>query len=851
LEQTEPGAAYYNIPLTWRIKGSLDIPALERSFSNLLERHEALRTVFPVIDGVPVQRAGTNKFNLRVENAAGAAAPGVEAARLARECAGRPFDLENGPLYRIVLFQLGTKDYWLVMVVHQMVFDGTSMRVLNRDLGECYRAFTSGEQPRLEPLPVRYADFAVWQREMAHSEMIQQDEAFWTEQLAKPYQPLRPPTDHQRRNFGITPGRQQAFVVSKDQMARLKQLSADAGVTPFAAFLGAFQAFLGKLAAQDDVLTLVSIAARNAPEVRNMVGLVANVLPMRLTLGGSLSLREVIRSSGQGVSAALAHQSLPLSRILEKLSTDSTSSGASALQTLVIYNNAPLAGWTVGDVSFGPSLELDNGTAKFDLLLEVWDSPAGLNGHLKFRTDLFEPPTIAALLGQWEQFLAAALSNPDAPLPQPERTRKATNDAIVSEAAAQRFYVPAKSELEQTLVNIWQRVFGLERIGINDNFFSLGGHSLLAVKLINAIEQETGQKLRLCKIFSEPTIARLARTMKESGGAVGTSIVEIQPQGQKAPLYLVHGVGGGMFWGYNNLAHHLGTEQPVYGFKSRGMDGLEEFATIEAMAAQYVSDLKKFQPHGPYHLGGYCFGGNVAFEMARQLKAEGAEVGLLLLINCWPNNSSYTQMSLSPDVLAKGFWNFCFRMGHQLHWAMRHPVDFFKARSRWAWKRARAVFTNDPLDRIAVEDVVDLSSRPVHEQQLWRTHVSAWLKYMPGTYEGRITLLRTRGHPLVCSFDHQMGWGAYAKAGVTVRTCPGDHESILENENVAHAAREVRALLEGAAKALANPKREREQLDVYRLANGPSVALQGAACLSSVAIPAAECLPQLAEKIGM
>jgi thioesterase domain-containing protein len=224
------------------------------------------------------------------------------------------------------------------------------------------------------------------------------------------------------------------------------------------------------------------------------------------------------------------------------------------------------------------------------------------------------------------------------------------------------------------------------------------------------------------------------------------------------------------------------------------MDGLEEFTRIEDIAAQYVADLRKFQPQGPYRLGGYCFGGNVAYEMARQLRAQDQQVALLLLINCWPNNSSYTQLSWTPKFLCKAFWNFCIRLSHQIRSGAKQPRDFFKWRAAWAVKRIRSFFSESASGRLSVDDVVDLSVRPEHERKLWRTHVQAWLQYQPQPYDGRITLFRTRGHPLVCSFDNQMGWGAYA-AGVLVKICPGDHETILEEENVGQTARELTAVL--------------------------------------------------------
>jgi acyl carrier protein len=169
--------------------------------------------------------------------------------------------------------------------------------------------------------------------------------------------------------------------------------------------------------------------------------------------------------------------------------------------------------------------------------------------------------------------------------------------------------VAPSSSLEQQLAQLWARVLGVEKVGIHDNFFNLGGHSLLAVRLFAEMEKVTGQHVPLITLFQSPTIAELARMLREQrASARRSSIVPIQPLGAGQPLYLVHGAGGGMLWGYANLARHLGTDRPVHALLSRAMEGLDELPSVEAMAAQYVAELCAFQPTGPYCIGGYCFG---------------------------------------------------------------------------------------------------------------------------------------------------------------------------------------------------------------------------------------------------
>lgn len=273
-------------------------------------------------------------------------------------------------------------------------------------------------------------------------------------------------------------------------------------------------------------------------------------------------------------------------------------------------------------------------------------------------------------------------------------------------------------------------------------------------------------------------------------------VVQLQAGNGRPPLYLVHGAGGGMLWGYANLARALGPTQPLYAFKSRVLAGLEEFATIEEMAAHYVAELRKIQPEGPYHLGGYCFGGMVAYEMARLLRARGERVPVLLLFNCWANASNYTRLCWTPALAVKFLWNLVVRLRFQLQSLAKRPQDYFKWRAAWLRKRLRAFWSLRFEHKIRTDDLVDLACRYEPERSLWGAHIRAWIKYQPRPYDGHILLLRTRGHPLVCSFDHEMGWGSFALGGVTVKICRGDHESILEAENVADAARNLNVALE-------------------------------------------------------
>jgi amino acid adenylation domain-containing protein/FkbH-like protein len=378
-------------------------------------------------------------------------------------------------------------------------------------------------------------------------------------------------------------------------------------------------------------------------------------------------------------------------------------------------------------------------------------------------------------------------------LPEPDQARPKLD----------RQYLSARNETESQLVTIWETVLGVRPIGIQDKFFDLGGHSMLAVRVIAQIEKAFGRKLKLATIFQAPTIERLASVLreeiKETAVAAGTSLVEIQTAGSRPPLFLVHGAGGGMFWGYVNLARRLGTDQPIYGFKSRGLDGHQEFASIPELAARYLADMRKFQPRGPYYLGGYCFGGNVAYEMACQLSEQGERVALLALMNCAPPHSSYSRIPWTPRWWLRFGRNLLSWANYFAHWSSTQRREFF----RWKWqlvkkRLARRAVGNRERSRVEPGDLVDLSSYTEEQKKVWETHIRSLMQFHPRAYADGVHLFRSPGHPLWCSFEEDYGWGEMVKGGVQVGTVAGAHEKILEEPWVKVLAEQLMRALDEA-----------------------------------------------------
>jgi thioesterase domain-containing protein len=323
----------------------------------------------------------------------------------------------------------------------------------------------------------------------------------------------------------------------------------------------------------------------------------------------------------------------------------------------------------------------------------------------------------------------------------------------------------------------------------------------LAVRLFAEIEKLTGRKFPLITLFGSPTVRELNKVLSRvDSSAVPSLLVPIQPKGSKPPLFLIHGAGGDVLWGYANLAHHLPPDQPLYGIKSRGQIGLEEFGRLEDMARCYLEAVRQHQPRGPYYLGGYCFGGNVAYEMARQLCAQGEQVALVALLDSAPSNRGYERVTWWRPTFP---WRFTRNL---INWLQdfaglpgRDRRNFFWRKARWFGRKTlRRLGLRSRLAAVDLEEVIDPSRIPDHELKLWQIHLQALTEHMEQPYSGGVVLLRTRGQPLLCSLEEDFCWREVAQGGVKIVFVPGSHESVFMEPNVRLLAKELSALLVAA-----------------------------------------------------
>ena len=396
LDRLEPGSTAYNIPVAWRLGGALDEAALERELSEIVRRHEALRTVFAEVDGAPVQVvAPFGGFTLPVEDLSGLGEADREAAvrRRVGEEAGRPFDLSAGPLFRAALLRLGAEEHVLLLSMHHIVSDGWSMGVLFRELSALYGAYRDGGESPLPELPVQYADYAVWQREQLEGEVLDRQLAYWRERLAGAPELLELPTDHPRPAVQTYRGASVPVELSPELLERLQALGRSEGATLYMMLLGAFQVLLGKYGGGEDVVVGSPIAGRTRGEVEELIGFFVNTLVLRTDLSGDPSFREVLGRVRDVTLGAYEHQELPFESLVAELQPERSLSHSPLFQVMFTLQNAggggagsALPGLSAG----GVDAELES--AKFDLSLSLAATARGLRG----RADLQHRPVRAA-----------------------------------------------------------------------------------------------------------------------------------------------------------------------------------------------------------------------------------------------------------------------------------------------------------------------------------------------------------------------------------------------------------------------------------------------------------------------
>jgi thioesterase domain-containing protein/acyl carrier protein len=832
--QFDPDSSLNNIITAYRINGNLDLELLDRAQHEIAQRHEILRTTFPTVDGMPtIKIAPEWELSIPLEDLqqiGAAERDEVAYQRASAECR-RAYDLETGPLFRLHLFQLEPDKYILVLTMHRMMADGISVDIVFRELVTHYQAYLLDRAVVLPELPIQYIDYAHWQRQRVQGEFLDRHLRYWKEHLQAPLPQLKLPISRPRPATYCFNTQRRRLIFPKQLHNALNTLSKAEEATLFMTLMAAFKVLLYPYAEGEDVMICCSNAGRNRAEIEHAIGPFFNSLVLRTNLSGNPTFRETLAREKQVALGAFAHQDLPFEQLVPELDTSGNKGRSSLFQVFFALNPS----WTDGNTLYTVELPgvtfytmtayLHRGKSKFDLFLVAREAEQGLQLLFEYNSDLFDPEVIFPIMDRFQTLLENIVANPDRPIAElsvltpVEQQQLVVAAAIQAELPAAPESIAIGDDCELEITKIWERVLDVAPIGIADNFFDLGGNSLTAVRLFAEIATTFEKNLPLSMLLKAPTIGQLAAVIRQDVAAdIWSPLVEIKPGGAKSPLFCIHG-GGFNILVYRDLALQLDADLPVYGLQARGLDRQQPLADrLEAMATDYINEIQRVQPVGPYLLAGLSNGGNIALEMAQQLHARGETVALLAMFDSYApagitllspvprflSSLSYALKYSAPRSISKlrqaGVKQMAIDLKTTIDRLFRaktptdepaanlDPPDLQPHSNENAIERnlnrvSNYILEHSPWSFFSPSAQLQTSQAPVAEtlKQMERYYSKIYKTYAPQPYPGKITIFQAIEPPPGYQRDPYLGWGEIAQGGVEIYKIPGNHTSMMES----------------------------------------------------------------------
>ncbi len=836
-------SASYNESMTVRFTGHISIEKMARAMERLVGRHDALRASFDetglVMKIDPAQKIAmpvTDLSSILADETPlnGRGRPSLQEDRLRKLIADEtslPFPLPAGPLFRCQMILLGPDRAAVIFTAHHIICDGWSLDVLIHDLCAFYSEEISGAHASLEPAK-SYVDYVQSVIERHRSDEFKEAGSYWHAKFKDGFPVLVLPTDHPRSARREFSARRLDHPIPAPVVENLRAVGANEGCSFFAVVLSSLAILLARISRQRRFVIALPTAEQPVIGQPGLVGHCVNLLPFVVELREGETVSAFLQREQGELLAALDHADFTMVSLLEDLHPVVPALGISPISTGLTNvkkfkpNELPQSGFTV-DYDGNPK-----GFESFELYLNAVEMEENLELRCHYDIKLFEDLTIRewlTTLGSIFQDLAADPSRQVVDLARlrradasaateivytqtsnreaadeflsaastsaPERSRQFSD----SPASSTRFTTMAEPALLRALLPLWQRVLDIREIGPDDDFFALGGHSIAAAQLFDLIQRELGRAAPLATLYDASTPRMLASVLSRGSKTEDwQSLVAInrsRRSNDRPPLFLVHAAEGNVLL-YRSLAAHLGADQPVFGLQSAGLDGHSPVdGRFEHVARRYIDEIRQVQPHGPYMLGGYCLGGTLALEVARQLIEAGETVGLVALIEIyniralrWPlplHQRFINRFILNPyfhlqnTFAAEGAGKLAFFMEK-----LRVEITRIKTSARFGWARLRHRLLPDAAAATPPAKIAD-----IYEEAL--------AQYEVRPYPGELTLFLAERH-LAGFHAHMGGWGEVAQGGVRLFRLPISPRGSLVEPYVGQTAAILRGCLDRA-----------------------------------------------------
>ncbi|WP_026481517.1 condensation domain-containing protein [Ahrensia sp. 13_GOM-1096m] len=664
LDQLDPGNPAYNVAICWELRGKFKASSIEKAYQKVIERHEGLRTRFVNIGGTPVQELVEPKpFKLSVIDLRGMSAEGRDTRlkSIAKKMARAPFNLEQAELIRASLLLLDEKRGMLMTTAHHIVFDGWSIRILGREIGEISAAIEDGRAPNLVELPLQYGDFALWQKEYMGSCGFDSEIAFWTEKLGdghyfevKSDKPRPPVVTHN----GDIVSLQQPIEFSAKVSALARQLN----VSEFVMGSAVLSLVLHRITNERDISFGIQIAGRDDVDLEHLIGVFINSLVLRIDVDDTMKFVDHVKSVGGAVTAVIDHQRMPFNKLVELLNPVRDASRNPIVSINFNLQKAFLEDHKYGEFDLISAPSLSPG-AIYDLNFFMVGRPDGWRLSLEYNSDLFEKNTASKLLQLWQETYECVLAEPEVIVAK--LCEIASNEAIHTAHIEEKFNSLDDTDFLQTDSNdhagsqileavrvIWSAVLHVDNIQDADNFFELGGHSLLAMRMISAVQNELSLKTSLATLFAAPTIAEFASSIAMSTQTEKPAVPDANPwdlvtykKGHQAAVFTLNHP-----FLYYRLAKDLPDDVAVYNLNlfNTDIDDALKKKTFSELAAQVITIIDTVPEEVPLALIGLCVNGNLAIEVTRQLRAKHRDVRFTGIIDSW--EPSYFTRLTEPEL---------------------------------------------------------------------------------------------------------------------------------------------------------------------------------------------------------
>ena len=434
LDRLHPGNPAYNCCALLRVSGPLNVPALEQAINQIIHRHEALRTIFPDVEGWPAQVIlHEQPITLQMTDLSALPNAKAEAAqqRLARAETERSFDLSIGPLIRAGVRRIDEREHLVQVTMHHIVSDGWSLGVFCREVTALYEAFAAGSPTPLPDLQIQYGDFAAWQRQHMQGDTLAKQRSYWKKQLAGMPPVLELPSDRPRPEIATFHGAKFRFMLPKALSEDLNTLSREEGATLFMVLLAAFDVLLYRYTYQPDIVVGTAIANRNRSETEPLMGFFVNMVIMRTDMNGNPSFRELLERVRQLTLAAYQHQDVPIEQIIEMLQPQRSLNRSPLYQVEFTLQNAPLEPLETRDLTFTPvNVQPDSSETDFNLIMS--ETKNGLAGEIIYSTDLFDSPTIERMADHFQTLLQGIVEEPQRRIMELSLTTDRETEALLA-----------------------------------------------------------------------------------------------------------------------------------------------------------------------------------------------------------------------------------------------------------------------------------------------------------------------------------------------------------------------------------------------------------------------------------